>query len=106
MSFKRVFWPVFRVIYFVSAIVDVAVLCLWLFPPKDGDFVHALIGALLINTLTLIIGWAFIPWPRPELTVPQKKLTPTPKKPEGELEDIHGRQGLEDYLERRRTQKK
>jgi hypothetical protein len=71
-------------------------------PPKDGNGVRVIVGLLLINTLTLIVGWALVPWPRPELDAPTKKsvLVPTPK---ADLEEICGRQSLEDWLEKRRT---
>lgn len=105
MKFKKAFWPIFRVVYFVCCIVDVTVLCLYFFPPKDGNVVHAVVGSLLINTLTLIIGWAFLPWPRPELAGPATKPAPVFRPIKNDLEDICGRQSLEDFLERRRAEK-
>lgn len=102
MNWKRIFWPVLRVTYFVCCIIDITMMGAIVSPlPNDGNGVRVIVGLLLINTLTLVIGWAFIPWPRPELDPP--KPAPVPE-PAADLEDISGQQGLEDYLEKRRRE--
>lgn len=100
MNWKRIFWPVFRVVYFVCCIIDVTMLCAVISPPpKDGNGVRVIVGMLLINTLTLVIGWAFLPWPRPELDAPK----PAPAALSAPtLEDVYGQETLEEYLEKRR----
>lgn len=104
MTAKRIFWPLFRVVYLVSCIIDVTILVIYLAPPKDGDLARAVGVSLLMNTLMVIIGWAFLPWPRPELT-PAAKVTPLPKVVSYPLEDVCGQQSLEDYLEKKRAER-
>lgn len=102
MTCGRIFWPLFRIVYLVSCIIDVTILVIYLAPPKDGDLASAVAVSLLTNTLMVIVGWAFLPWPRPELGK-TAKVTPLPKVISYPLEDVCGHQSLEDYLENKRA---
>jgi hypothetical protein len=101
MNWKNLLWRAFRIVYLVCCVWDVSVLSVWICPPKDGNNVHTLEGLLIINTLVVVIGWALLPWPKPE---PIFKKTPPAPIPEAKLEDVCGQGTLEDYLEKRRGQ--
>lgn len=106
MKFKRIFWPIVRVTYFVSVIIDIAVLSVFLFPPEDGNVVRAIGAAVLINVITLVSAWGFIPWPRPEL---ERTLKPKKSEPSHEIDtknglELYGQQSIDDFLKSRRSE--
>lgn len=61
MSFNKAFWSVFRVSYLVTLVFWVGVLVVRAFPPEDGNYAREFGGSLAINTLTLVVWWAFVP---------------------------------------------
>lgn len=100
MNWKSLSWSVFRIVWMVCSVMDVTFLSVWLFPPKDGNGVREFAGLLMINTLMVVIGWALLPWPKPEPIIKKPVLAPAPAAPK--LEDVFGQESLEDYLEKRR----
>lgn len=64
---NRMWWGTFRVCYFVVLIFWLSAFLVRWFPPTDGNFAKAFGATLAYNTAILLVGWAFLPWPRPEL---------------------------------------
>lgn len=104
---KPIFWAIFRVVYLVDAAVLATVLALAHCPPKDGDFVRNFIGVVLMNICALVIGWAFLPWPKDAKTAP-KELPAVPAAPpeppfdyKQALQMLDGQDSIDDFLNRR-----
>lgn len=69
MSLNRLWWGTFRVSYFVAVIFWLSIFLVCWFPPANGNYAKAFAVTLAYNTSLLMVGWAFLPWPRPELPV-------------------------------------
>jgi len=101
----RIVWSLVRIFYLVDVVFLAAFVALWKGgPPPNGDFVHQFIGVIALNVCCVVIGWAFLPWPKDR----KKELPATPAAPPAppfdygsELQTIDGQDTLQDFLDRR-----
>lgn len=104
----RIVWSLVRIFYMVDIVFLAAFIALWKGgPPPNGDFVHQFIGVIALNVCCVVIGWAFLPWPKDEKTAP-KELPAVPAAPPAPpfdykqaLDTLDGQDAIDDFLNRR-----
>lgn len=99
MSFTTLWWSIFRIAYFSQGVFWGSVLCVWLNPPKDGNYAREFEGTLYICLAMLAMAWACMPFLG---TTPETKQNRLWTDIEKEREEVWGQQSLEDFLETRR----